>query len=126
MTKQKILIFFDETEKNNIIYFLNNLDYKQHDAYLIIKDNINLKKQIPKKVNLIKYKKQKVKQLIFKIKFQLSNKNKYDKSYLFTSDNIFANSIVRKTSKYKTIFIKLNKTNEYNFREYFIKFMATR
>lgn len=121
MTKKKLLIFYEEKEKNNIIYFLNNIDYKLYDIDLIIENNININKNIPKKVDIIKYNKSKLKKLIFTIKFVIKNKNKYDLSIIFSSDNLFANNLGRKVSKNNTIFIKLDNVHEYNFRDYFIK-----
>lgn len=49
MIKKKILIIYDELEKNNIICFLKNIDYKLYDIDLIVEDIINLKKLFLKK-----------------------------------------------------------------------------
>ena len=120
MTKKKILIIYNQKEKNNIIYFLNNIDYKEYDVDLIIQDNVNLK-EIPKKANIISFNKQLIKFLIFKIKFQLKNKNKYDKTINYSSDNLSLNKLIQITSKNKIILVNTKNINKVNYREYFIK-----
>lgn len=121
MTKNKILLFYSELEKTNIIYFLNNIDYKQYDVDLILEENINKKKEIPKKVNIIKYNNNRLKKILFKIQFKFKYKNKYDTSIVYSSDNLFSNSLIRLASKNRIIFINNNKLTEFNYREYFIK-----
>lgn len=121
MTKKKILIIYDNKEKNNVIYFLNNIDYKQNNVDLLTEDNINIKKYIPKKVNIINYNNQIIKKIIFKIKFLINNKNKYDKTIIFSSDNIFLNKLSKNTSNDKTIVVNTNNITEINYRDYFMK-----
>jgi len=121
MTKNNILLFYSELEKTNIIYFLNNIDYKQYDVDLILEENIKIKKEIPKKVNIIKYNNNRLKKILFKIQFKFKYKNKYDTSIVYSSDNLFSNSLIRLASKNRIIFINNNKLTEFNYREYFIK-----